>query len=267
MNAEIRPEADLTLRKQIERVVRPVCAGRDRKLVMREELFAHLTALYVDELKQQPNEQAAMSAALQRFGEPAALTTELNGSVGWLERYYYYSGLIDHCFSPYTGESLFRFSLRLFFALGLAHLTIFIAAALVDNSVVHWSGDPTGLRLLPNLIVLLIAGEVAMVVAAWDISRNLNRNLYPLRWFWAGGLAILWSLVVIAIVALFWWSVTGTFTGFHRIAGRAAVWGVGGLATVFGPLPVLLLASGWILQASQKYRQKYEAWTTLAIDE
>jgi hypothetical protein len=38
MNAEISSGTELALRKQIERAVRPVHAGRDRKLAMREEL-------------------------------------------------------------------------------------------------------------------------------------------------------------------------------------------------------------------------------------
>lgn len=53
---------------------------------MREELFGHLTSLYADELKRQPDDQAAMDVALRRFGEPAALTSELNASVGFAQR-------------------------------------------------------------------------------------------------------------------------------------------------------------------------------------
>jgi hypothetical protein len=89
MNIEISPVADLALRKQIERAVGPVRARRARKLVMREELLAHLTAIYSEERKREPDEQAAVTRALTRFGQPAALTAELNASVGLAERIAY----------------------------------------------------------------------------------------------------------------------------------------------------------------------------------
>jgi hypothetical protein len=61
---------------------------------MREELFAHLTAIYVDELNQQSDEQAALAAALGRFGNPAALTAELNASVRLWQRFAYYEDFL-----------------------------------------------------------------------------------------------------------------------------------------------------------------------------
>ena len=113
MNATISRSAEITLRKQIERCVRPVRAGRDRKLAMREELFAHLTAIYVDELNQHSDEQAAMTGALQRFGEPAALTAELNASVGLWQRYAYYEDFLPTA-SARTAMSLWSGSLSAF---------------------------------------------------------------------------------------------------------------------------------------------------------
>src|SRR6185436_19948483 len=107
MNTEIGPEVDLALRKQIERAVRPVQAGKDRKLAMREELLAHLTAIYTEERERQPDDQAAMAAALERFGEPAALTTELNASVGSAARIGFY---VD------GGEDWFNGGLRYWFS-------------------------------------------------------------------------------------------------------------------------------------------------------
>ena len=62
MNENLIPEANLPLMKQVERAVRPVPAGRKRKLQMREELLAHLSAIYQEELPRQPSESAALSA-------------------------------------------------------------------------------------------------------------------------------------------------------------------------------------------------------------
>jgi len=273
MNTTINPEAEIVLRKQVERAVRPVRASRDRKLAMREELFGHLTAIYAEELKQQTDEQTAMAGALSRFGEPAALTAELNASAGWGQRYAYYEDFFNHCFSPHTGEPLIRFAFRILLAWGIATSIVILGSALLDSLVVRiFENDPTTYPTLANVYLLLVFGPVSAVVGSWHIARTLQRGgthsrWFWARWFWAGVLAFFWTLVAISIVAVSWWSLTGTFAGFHRIAGRAAVWGVAGLAVAWGPLPFALLLSGWVLHVGQKYRQKYEVWTTLAIDE
>jgi len=145
---------------------------------------------------------------------------------------------------------------------------VVLGSALLDSLVVPiFNNDPTIYPALANVYLLLVFGPVSAVVGSWHIARTLQRGGTLSRWFWAFVLAFVWTLVAIAIVALSWWSLTGTFAGFHRIAGRAAVWGVAGLAVAWGPLPFALLLSGWVLQAGQKYRHKYEVWTTLDIDE
>jgi hypothetical protein len=70
----------------VERAVRPVRAFACRKLRMREELLAHLTAVLDEERSRRGDERAALAAALQRFGDPAGLTRELEASVPALER-------------------------------------------------------------------------------------------------------------------------------------------------------------------------------------
>jgi hypothetical protein len=61
------------LRVQVERVVRPVRASVGRKMKMREELLAHLTACYQDGLANGLKEEDAVRQALERFGDPAVL--------------------------------------------------------------------------------------------------------------------------------------------------------------------------------------------------
>ena len=55
----------------VERAVRPVLAGPARKLRMREELLAHLTGIYEEELARAGDEAAARAEAVRRFGDPA----------------------------------------------------------------------------------------------------------------------------------------------------------------------------------------------------
>jgi hypothetical protein len=76
--------------KFVERIVRPVRAGTARKRKMREELLAHLTAVYDEEFARLHEPGAAMRAAAERFGEPGELTRELQNSLPFHERISYF---------------------------------------------------------------------------------------------------------------------------------------------------------------------------------
>ena len=65
----------------VERAVRPVRATMTRKRRIREELLAHLTAIFEEEAARLGDEQAALERAAERFGDPAELTPELQQSV------------------------------------------------------------------------------------------------------------------------------------------------------------------------------------------
>jgi hypothetical protein len=71
----------------VERAVRPVRAVEAHKDRMREELLAHLTGVYEEERARRGDDAAARAAALERFGDPATLTAELQGSVSPYERF------------------------------------------------------------------------------------------------------------------------------------------------------------------------------------
>ena len=74
------------LKAHVERIVSPVPASRSRRRTMREELLAHLWAIYDEELGRLGDEEAALREAKQRFGHPAGLSGELQKSVPFLER-------------------------------------------------------------------------------------------------------------------------------------------------------------------------------------
>lgn len=65
----------------VERAVRPVGATMTRKRRMREELLAHLMAIFDEEAERLGDEQAALERAKQRFGDPGELTTQLQQAV------------------------------------------------------------------------------------------------------------------------------------------------------------------------------------------
>ena len=64
-----------------DRVVRPVRATMVRKRRMREELLAHLVAIFEEEARRLGNEQAALEQARQRFGDARELTRQLQQAV------------------------------------------------------------------------------------------------------------------------------------------------------------------------------------------
>ncbi len=78
------------LRIQVERVVRPIWASNLRKDQMREELLAHLTRLFEEELARAGDVESATAEAIRRFGDAGALTRELQEAVPWLERWAFF---------------------------------------------------------------------------------------------------------------------------------------------------------------------------------
>jgi hypothetical protein len=75
-------ESTLTqLKILVERVVRPVRAGTSYKRKMREELLAHVTAVYEEETVKLGDDRAALERTEQRFGNPAELTSQLQGAL------------------------------------------------------------------------------------------------------------------------------------------------------------------------------------------
>src|SRR5215204_6483149 len=74
------------LRAHVDQLLTRIPAGAGRIEQMREEMLAHLFALYEDEFAQNPDEQYAMNATLRRFGADSALKEELASCVPSLER-------------------------------------------------------------------------------------------------------------------------------------------------------------------------------------
>jgi hypothetical protein len=75
------------LMAHVERAVRAVHASPARKRRMRQELLAHLTVLVEEEKARGGDERQALARALQRFGDPADLSRDLQASVPRLERW------------------------------------------------------------------------------------------------------------------------------------------------------------------------------------
>ena len=65
----------------VETAVAPLLASSWRKRKMREELLAHVAAVFEEELARLGDEQAALEQTTHRFGNPAELTQQLQQSI------------------------------------------------------------------------------------------------------------------------------------------------------------------------------------------
>src|SRR5262249_19674230 len=75
-------ESTLTqLKIIVERAVRPVRASTSRKRKMREELLAHVVGVLEEEAAKPGPTQAAVERTARRFGNPAEVTGQLQGSI------------------------------------------------------------------------------------------------------------------------------------------------------------------------------------------
>jgi hypothetical protein len=71
----------INLKVLVERTVRPVRAALRNKQKMREEMLAHVTAVFEEELHESGDESAALARTAERFGDPAELTAQLQATV------------------------------------------------------------------------------------------------------------------------------------------------------------------------------------------
>lgn len=68
----------------VEKAVRPLRITQGRRGAIREELLAHLTGIYEEELaRHDGNQDAAVAAAIRRFGPASEITEKLRESLPW----------------------------------------------------------------------------------------------------------------------------------------------------------------------------------------
>jgi hypothetical protein len=70
----------------VERAVRPVRASASRRQHIREELLAHVTAVFAEEVEKPGDEGSALERTKQRFGDPAELSDELQRMIPFWDR-------------------------------------------------------------------------------------------------------------------------------------------------------------------------------------
>jgi hypothetical protein len=158
--------------KIVERAVRPVRAGTPRKRRMREELLAHLSAIYEQEQARLHNPEAAMDAASKRFGDPDELADELDAGLPYHERISCFAERFVQYRAP---ESAVHFSLRIATYTG-ALLTV-ILGFVVGGVFLRfgWTDDVKTLaRVLASIAVL----TPPALFAAWLAYIKMRDSLW-----------------------------------------------------------------------------------------
>ncbi|HSZ55207.1 MAG TPA: hypothetical protein VK797_06070 [Tepidisphaeraceae bacterium] len=85
------------LQEVVERCLQPVHVSAVRKASRREELLAHVLGVFEVEYGKYGDESRALKETLRRFGDPAALSDELQASttaagyVGWLRDHFIFT--------------------------------------------------------------------------------------------------------------------------------------------------------------------------------
>lgn len=200
--------------KFVERIVRPVRCTTPRKRKMREELLAHLTAIYDEELSRHSDPDAAWRTAAERFGAPAGLTCELERALSWSERVGYF---VERWVGWRPPETANRWMARVAIQSAALFALMNVGAAAVMISNFGWS-ESVWIGMRPLLVVLMLLPVLLFVLgAAYFQMRNSVYGAFGSRRsnFVAGGMAMLMGLSVFAALFAF---VPLTYRGF---AGRS----------------------------------------------
>jgi hypothetical protein len=161
----------VSLKVLVEKAVRPVRATPRRKRKMREELLAHVLAVFEEESARTGVEGTALERTRQRFGNPTELTGELQRSVPWLDRIAWFLG---EPVRSHPGESAGRRAVRHAVTIGLQlvalDLVLFVVLFLFLGLCTFGIGLPEGAMLhlagmaaLGLLFIFLVAAGVVLL--------------------------------------------------------------------------------------------------------
>ena len=252
------------LRVHVERAVRPIRANGLRKDRMREELLAHLTGVFEEELERLGDEGGAAREAIRRFGGAQDVSQELQAAVPRVEQLLHANlpglGQLDHVFAPRVGESRRRLAWRMAAWQTLAG-TAMVASVVAVAAIVRED------QLLPRLVtfaagaVLLFCGGHVLLsaVLAPEMSRAMDRvSADPRAWLGLAGWCVL-SGIVVAMLGL-------GGAGLINWYGSAAVfrpdqWWILLLVALGGQLGLVAYTWGWTIEL-----RRFRRWGRLKVD-
>jgi hypothetical protein len=241
-------ESTLTqLKILVERAVRPVRACLHRKRRIREELLAHVTAVFEEESRQ-GDEAAALARTAERFGPPADLTPQLQAAIP-----------AHDAFDRVT-ESLLGYGRRDSALLQATRHGLLVAAACTVGLVlvVVLTGtrhDWLSVERLPALLCPLTLGVVAFFFSL--IARGLGGAFYtPGRRDWPRAIALglaAWLVIPAVTVVACSLLTGGLVTSLRDVVPLL-------LPSLLAPVALLIAA-----MASLPSIRYHEEWASLPI--
>jgi hypothetical protein len=188
----------------VERIVRPVRASTPRKRKMREELLAHLSAIYDQELVRLHTPEAALKAAADRFGNPGELTEQLQAALPFLERVDFF---VERWLAWRAPESVAKYALRQAVLAFCILATVFPLLFLGIILRYGWSDDLWNpIRILASLTLLTPPAQFVFTFA-WIKMRDSLWGVFGsrksiVRAFLYG--ATIAGVVMASFIALVW---------------------------------------------------------------
>jgi hypothetical protein len=155
----------------VERVVRPLRASTARKRRIREELLAHLTAIYEEELARTSDSAAALSQAAKRLGDPVEPAQDLQSALPFFERIDYHAERLFGWRAPepaakYLARQAFlTFSLFAFVGLLSAALILIIGGSTAISELARAMGLRSAARFIDGSTGL--AADQRTELRAW----------------------------------------------------------------------------------------------------
>jgi hypothetical protein len=186
----------------VERAVRPVRASIVHKRTMREELLAHVSAVFAEERARLGDDGAALVRTAERLGESVALTGELQEAVPWIERSGWW--VAPPLCLRRSGESRPRCAFRQCLELSFFLLWTEIAGSLLLFGIAFLltfdQGPPVQARELP----LLLAGAGIGLVVSLALSSTAIVLVHGMIYACYERTSRSWALIVLlgAVAAL-----------------------------------------------------------------
>ncbi len=256
MNTDNDP-INLELMKHVERAVRPVVAPASRKTQVRRELLAHLNEMYVQELERQGSAQIAVARAVERFGHPADITRQLQGTVSRWDRWQARMGQWE-C-RP-LGQSIFSYALRRSVGVSLAAIILFLffLVVMIGSRLAGHRDDPP--FSLVTFFLCILAFPSLLMFFFTVLSQSLlhvigGSHRRPGQWLAAAGLMALAGLVMFSGSAGLFLSMARTSAHWPRELG--ALWSF----LLLGPVFLFLAA-----RTHLRVRRRDAEWTELSLD-
>jgi ATP-dependent Clp protease ATP-binding subunit ClpC len=239
------------LKVLVERAVRPVRASVARKRQMREEMLAHLTAIYEEEIETHGDERIAFERAKLRYGDPGRLSQELQSSV---PRWSAVQGFLQRMrLEP--GESSLHFAAKIALATVLVNPIAVVGTLPIALLTGKWQGFASlflfevvsvtaAISAVFWFLLLLVGSKISRALYGSDSERSVRTGIY----------------YCLASVLLFPMLVTLIYGGFWLPAPNSALL----LACAIAPAtPVLLVLMARVI--ADEVRPD-EEWARLDID-